>query len=95
MPQISVADLEEEVRRLRRELAEVSERQAATDEVLRIIASSPADAQRVFDTIVRNFGTLCSSTFGAIYTFDGEPAPDRSQPRCPPRIAAVPVATLS
>jgi hypothetical protein len=55
MPQISVAELEEEVARLRRELAEASERQSATDEVLRIIASSPADAQPVFDTIVRNF----------------------------------------
>jgi signal transduction histidine kinase len=72
MRQISVAELEEEVARLRRELAEASERQSATDEVLRIIASSPADAQRVFDTIVRNFVSLCSSTFGAIYTFDGE-----------------------
>src|SRR5262245_3956251 len=72
MPQISVAELKEEVARLRRELAEASERQSATDEVLRIIASSPADAQRVFDAIVRNFVSLCSSTFGAIYTFDGE-----------------------
>src|SRR5262245_50219771 len=72
MPQISLAELEEEVARLRRELAEASERQSATDEVLRIIASSSADAQRVFDAIVRNFVSLCSSTFGAIYTFDGE-----------------------
>ena len=72
MPEISVAELEEEVARLRRELAEASERQSATDEVLNIIASSPADAQRIFDTIVRNFISLCSGTFGAIYTFDGE-----------------------
>src|SRR5262249_39753957 len=72
MPQISVAEREEEVARLRQELAEASERQSATDEVLRIIASSPADAQHVFDTIVRNFVSLCGSTFGAIYTFDGE-----------------------
>ena len=72
MPQISVAELEEEVARLRRELAEASERQSATDEVLRIIASSPADVQPVFDTIVRNFVLLCGGVFGAIYTFDGE-----------------------
>jgi hypothetical protein len=55
MPQISAAELEVEVARLRRDLAEASERQSATDEVLRIIASSPADTERVFDTIVRNF----------------------------------------
>jgi GAF domain-containing protein len=28
--------------------------------------------QPVFDTIVRNFVSLCGSTFGVIYTFDGE-----------------------
>jgi two-component system, NtrC family, sensor kinase len=55
MPEISAAELKEEVARLRRDLAEASERQSATDEVLRIIASSPADTERVFDTIVRNF----------------------------------------
>jgi two-component system, NtrC family, sensor kinase len=59
MPQISAAELEKEVARLQRELAEALERQAATDEVLRIIGSSPADAQRVFDAIVRNFVSLC------------------------------------
>ena len=28
--------------------------------------------QPVFDTIVRNFASLCGSVFGVIYTFDGE-----------------------
>src|SRR5947208_1219738 len=61
-----------EIARLARELAEAREQQAATVEILRIISSSPRNVQPVFDTIARNFVSLCGSTFGAIYTFDGE-----------------------
>jgi GAF domain-containing protein len=57
---------------LRKRLAEALEQQTATAEILAIISSSPTDAQPVFDTIVRNFVSLCGSTFGVIYTFDGE-----------------------
>ena len=57
---------------LKKRLAEALEQQAATAEILGIISSSPTDVQPVFDTIVRNFASLCGSTFGAIYTFDGE-----------------------
>ena len=48
------------------------EQQTATAEILRIISSSPTDVQRVFDTIVRNFVSLCGSIFGTIFTFDGK-----------------------
>jgi GAF domain-containing protein len=61
-----------EVARLARELAEAREQHAATAEILRIISSSPNNVQTVFDTIARNFVLLCGSTFGAIYTFDGD-----------------------
>ena len=57
---------------LKKRLAEALEQRTATAEILGIISSSPTDVQPVFDTIVRNFVSLCGSTFGAIYTFDGE-----------------------
>ena len=57
---------------LKKRLAEALEQQTVTAEILGIISSSPTDVQPVFDTIVRNFVSLCGSTFGAIYTFDGE-----------------------
>ena len=68
----SVAGQETEVARLTRELNEAREQQAATAEILRIISSSPTDVQPVFDTIVRNFASLCGGLFGGIFTFDGE-----------------------
>jgi GAF domain-containing protein len=66
------ADLEQQLEKYSRELAEARAQQSAATEILGIISSSPANVQPVFDTIVRNFVALCGSTFGAIYTFDGE-----------------------
>jgi two-component system, NtrC family, sensor kinase len=68
----STADLQEQLDHRTRELHEALEQQTATAEILRIISSSPTNVQRVFDTIVRNFVSLCGSTFGAIFTFDGK-----------------------
>ena len=57
---------------LRTELAQAREQQAATSEILRVIASSPGDVQPVFDAIVRNAVRLCDGLFGAVFRFDGE-----------------------
>jgi two-component system, NtrC family, sensor kinase len=63
---------ETEVVRLRRELDEALERQTTTAEVLSVIASSPHDAQPVFDMIAKNAARLCKAQFCYVFRFDGE-----------------------
>src|SRR5262249_19474768 len=60
------------VARLTPELSEALYRQAATSEVLRIISSSPTDAQPVFDTIARSAARLCKAQFCYVFRFDGK-----------------------
>jgi GAF domain-containing protein len=55
-----------------RELAESLERQTATSEILRVISTSPADLQPVFDTIALNAAGLCAAKFCHVFRFDGE-----------------------
>jgi GAF domain-containing protein len=54
------------------ELSEALDQQAATSEVLRIISSSPTDAQPVFDTIARSAARLCKAQFCYVFRFDGK-----------------------
>ena len=63
MPQVPEADLVEELALARRELAEALERQAATDEVLRVISSSPGELQPVFEAILKNATSICAAEF--------------------------------
>jgi GAF domain-containing protein len=61
-----------DVERLAFELQEARERQAATSEVLSLIADSPTDLQPVFERIVKNAARLCQSVLSAVYRRDGE-----------------------
>jgi len=58
--------------RLFNETKEALEKQTAISEILRVISASPTDVQPVFDTIVRSAVTLCGSTVGAVFRYDGE-----------------------
>jgi len=69
----SVITLDEtSAERLSREHTEALEQQAATDEVLRIIRRSPANAQPVFDAIVESASRLCGAVFSAVYLYDDD-----------------------
>src|SRR5438094_6946030 len=69
MLQVPEADLIEELGLARRELAEALERQAATDEMLRVIASSPGELAPVFQAILANGTRLCEAKFGILYLY--------------------------
>jgi signal transduction histidine kinase len=54
-----------------RDLTEALEQQSATAEILRVISSSPAEVQPVFDTIVASAARLCEASHASVYRFDG------------------------
>jgi hypothetical protein len=72
MAQESASDLERRLALAQRELSEASERQAATDEVLGIIASSPGELEPVFQAILANATRICEAKFATLFKFDGE-----------------------
>src|SRR4029450_12946532 len=63
--------LQREEQAVKRE-AEAQAQQTATAEILRVIRSSPTNAQPVFDVIIRNAVRLCDGLFGCLFRFDGE-----------------------
>src|SRR5262249_31274064 len=72
MAQETATDLECRLAQAQRELSEALERQAATDEVLRVISSSPGELEYVFETIVANATRLCAAKFGTLYLKEGD-----------------------
>jgi two-component system NtrC family sensor kinase len=68
----SLADLQEQVGILIRELGEARDQQAATSEVLRVISSSPTDVQPTFEAIAESARRLCEAANAMVFRFDGK-----------------------
>jgi signal transduction histidine kinase len=64
--------LREQLAQSRRERDEAMEQQAATAEVLRIIASSPGDLAPVFQTILENAVRMLEAKFGTVFRCEGD-----------------------
>jgi GAF domain-containing protein len=75
----TLADLQEQVSALTRELAEARkqlvdalEQQTATSEVLSVISASPGDLELVFRSILVTANRICQAHFGTIFRYDGK-----------------------
>jgi len=66
-----VRDLEKRLAEVLSREAEAREQQAAAAEILRLIASSPDDAQPVFDAIAMNALRLCDAEGAVVVRYDG------------------------
>ena len=55
-----------------RERAEAQEQQAATSEILRVIATSPTDVQPVFAAVLMSAARLCDALDASIFQVDGD-----------------------
>jgi GAF domain-containing protein len=71
MAQEAATDLECRLAQAQRELSDALERQAATDEVLRIISSSPGELDPVFKAMLKNATRVCGAKFGVLFRYDG------------------------
>src|SRR5215831_10847689 len=61
----------EQLKSCQRELAQGIERETATGEILRVIASSPTDLQPVLDAVAENAARLCDSNDAQLRLIDG------------------------
>src|SRR5215475_2012896 len=69
---LSVVDLQGQLERRTKELDQALERQTATADILRVIASSSTDVQPVFEAIAESAARLCQADFCNVFRFDGE-----------------------
>src|SRR5262245_7425673 len=67
-----LSQLKREVQRLTEQLESRDREQAATSEILRVIASSPTEIQLVLSVVAERAARLCDATDAAIWRSDGD-----------------------
>lgn len=67
-----VKELKRDLEQRNRALDESLEREAATSEVLRMIANSPMDLQSVLDAIAERAARLCDASDAVVWRVDGQ-----------------------
>jgi signal transduction histidine kinase len=68
----TIANLQEQVSVLTRELAGALEQQTATAEVLQVISSSPGALEAVFQAMLQNATRICEANFGVLFRYEGD-----------------------
>src|ERR1700738_2632706 len=68
----SAADLQKQLDQRTRELAEAREQQAATSEILGVVARSPTDIQPILDALCQSAVRLCEAYDSTIWRPDGD-----------------------
>jgi GAF domain-containing protein len=72
MAQDSASDFERRLAQAERQLNEALERQAASDEVLRVISSSPGELEPVFNAMLANATRICEAKLGTLVLREGD-----------------------
>jgi GAF domain-containing protein/anti-sigma regulatory factor (Ser/Thr protein kinase) len=70
--EVSIAKLKQTIATQAREIREGAEQQAATSDILRMIASSPGDLQSVLDAIAESAAKLCDAADAVLWRVDGD-----------------------
>src|SRR5262245_14341851 len=72
MAQDSASDLERRLAQAERQLSEALDRQAATDEVLRVIASTPGDLEPILNAMLENALRICEAKLGMLRRYSDD-----------------------
>jgi hypothetical protein len=86
-PVQTLADLQEQVSSLTREMAEAREQQTATLNVLQVISSSPGELEPVFQAMLENAVRICEAKFGILFRHDGQAFELAAELDTPPEFA--------